>query len=52
MLFIRRSATLAVLTVLACTVTLLGAAPQVPAPAAAAAGTSSVSPTCRDPAVL
>ena len=49
MLFIRRSATLAVLTVLACTVTLLGAASPAPRASAAAAGTSSVSPSAVSP---
>ena len=45
MLFIRRSATIAVLTVLACTVTLLGDVSQVRARVPRPPRTSSVSPT-------
>jgi len=52
MLFIRRSATLAVLVVLACAVALLGDVPAGPRPAAAAARTGSVSPTAGAPAAL
>ena len=48
MLLIRRSATIAVLTVLACTVTLLGASTG-PRGAAEAAGTSAVSPAAVKP---
>ena len=51
MLFIRRSATIAVLTVLACTVTLLGDVSASPREAAAAA-TSSVSPTAVMPSAV
>ena len=49
MLFIRRSATLAVLVVLACTVALLGDVPAGSRPAAAAARTRSVSPAAAIP---
>jgi len=52
MLIIRRSATLAVLIVLACTVALLGDVPAGPRPAAAAAPTGSVSTTAGSPAAL
>ena len=52
MLFIRRSATLAVLVVLACTVALLGGVPAGSRPAAATARTGSVSPTAGSPAAL
>jgi len=49
MLFIRRSATIAALTVLACTISLLGGFSASPRGAATAAGTSSVSPAAVHP---
>src|SRR5688572_26781844 len=52
MLFTRRSANLAVLIVLACTVALLGDVPSGPRPASAAAPAGSVSPTVGSPAAL
>ncbi len=48
MLFIRRSATLAVLTVLACTVTLLGAASPGSARKCSGRGHQLGEPQCRE----
>ena len=50
MLFTRRSATIAALTALACTISLLGGFSASPRTAAAAAGTSGVSPAALSPA--
>jgi hypothetical protein len=52
MLFIRRSATIAALTVLACTISLLGGFSASPRGAATAAGTSSTSTNAVSPAAM